>query len=107
MVRLSLKVASNLLFCDFDVFHLKFLAYIEIKFISCCGFSERTNFLDFKISKTTSVNLIEDKNEQSENEEYENFEIGSSPAVDIFLKNFLCKRCVTMMFLRILAVNFS
>ena len=101
------KVASNLLFCDFDVFHLKFLAYIEIKFISCCGFSERTNFLDFKILKTASVNLIEDENEQSENEEYENFEIGSSPAVDIFLKNFLCKRCVTMMFLRILAVNFS
>ena len=68
---------------------------------------KKTNFQDFKILKTALLTFIEHENEQSENEEYENFEIGSSPAVDIFLKNFLCKRCVTMMFLRILAVIFS
>ena len=95
------------LFSEFDLFHLIFLASVKIKLISSCfKFSERTNFQDFKILITTSLIFIDDENERSENEEYDNFEIGNSIQVKIFLKNFLCKICVMMISLGILNENF-
>ena len=69
-------------------FLIAFYGYFKTTCISCCAFSERLNFVIFKIDKSALKNFNGEEHGQSENEDFEVFFQRSNQTSGLYWKIF-------------------